>query len=233
MRNLKLPLPPIKATGNKRHFRTTTKYYANRDENSRLNKNKELFEVDPEIKTTSHLANEKSQSSEQLFSLLKENKQESSNNCYSADLSMRQAEGICEKATNLFSKHKSKLANEERKQAETNIEIGAAGNTMPNHDTEEDKSIFEINRYQQRLIGAIYKAKSVQEVVPNPNATNDVVVTAESLIKELNTLSYNIQTLTDNNDKIRKELRNRNVSIIEDELSTFMDLPGDLNDSID
>jgi len=49
----------------------------------------------------------------------------------------------------------------------------------------------------------------------------------------LNTLAYNIETLTDNNDRIRKELRNRNVSLIENELSSFMDVPGDLNDSID
>jgi hypothetical protein len=136
---INLKLPTIKATGNKRHFTTTTKYYADRDENSRLDRNEVLFEVNPEIKTTSHLANEKSQSPEKLFSLLKENKQESSNNCHSADLSMHQAEVICEKAKNLFSKHKGKLANEERMQAESNVAMGAVGNNRPIHDTEEEQ----------------------------------------------------------------------------------------------
>ena len=74
MKNLKLP--PIRATGHTRYFTTTSKYHANRDENTRLNKNKELFELYPRVKTSSHSANEKSQFTEQLFSLLKENKQE-------------------------------------------------------------------------------------------------------------------------------------------------------------
>lgn len=46
-------------------------------------------------------------------------------------------------------------------------------------------------------------------------------------MKELNTLSHNIKTISDNNEKIREELKNRNVSLIEDQLTTFMDMPGD------
>ena len=71
-----LKLPQIKATRNNRYFTTTSKYHANRDDNTRSNKNKELFELYPRVKTSSHLANETSQPTEQLFSLLKENKQE-------------------------------------------------------------------------------------------------------------------------------------------------------------
>lgn len=52
-------------------------------------------------------------------------------------------------------------------------------------------------------MGAMYRAKSVQEVVPNPHATDDTVTQAEYLITELNTLSHNIKTLTENNHKIR------------------------------
>lgn len=82
-------------------------------------------------------------------------------------------------------------------------------------------------------MGAIFRAKSVEEVVPNSQATDDVVNQAKALIKELNTLSENIHKLTHNNDRIRTELLNRKISLIEDQLTTFMDIPGDLNDSID
>ena len=67
MTNFKLPHK--KATRNKINFTTTTKYYANRDENDRLKKNEALFELNPHIKTSSHLANEISQSPDQLFDL--------------------------------------------------------------------------------------------------------------------------------------------------------------------
>ena len=50
MENFKLPQKI--ATGNKRHFTTRTKYYANREENDRLIKNKALFELNPDIKTS-------------------------------------------------------------------------------------------------------------------------------------------------------------------------------------
>jgi len=93
--------------------------------------------------------------------------------------------------------------------------------------------MFDISRCQQRLIGAMYRAKSVQEVIPNPHATDDVVSKGEFLVKELNTLSHNIKTISDNNEKIREELKNRNVSLIEDQLTTFMDMPGDFCDYID
>lgn len=79
----------------------------------------------------------------------------------------------------------------------------------------------------------MYRAKYVQEVVPNPHARNDTVTKAENLITELNNLSHNIQTLTDNNDKIRTELRNRNISLIQDQLTTFMDMPSDISDNVD
>jgi len=79
MENFKLPHK--RATGNKRNLTTTTKYYANRDESDRLKKkNEAFFEINPHIKTSLHLANEKSQSSYQLFDLLKKNKQESLDN---------------------------------------------------------------------------------------------------------------------------------------------------------
>lgn len=74
-------------------------------------------------------------------------------------------------------------------------------------------------------MGAIFRAKSVEEVVPNPQATDDVVNQAKALIKELNTLSENIHKLTHNNDRIRTELLNRKISLIEDQLTTFMDMP--------
>jgi hypothetical protein len=95
----------------------------------------------------------------------------------------------------------------------------------PNHKTEEEKSLFEIDRCLKRLMGAMYRAKSVQEVAPNPHATKNTVTQAEYLINELNTLSHNIDTLTKNNDKIRTELRSRGISLTEDALTTFMDMP--------
>ena len=180
MKNFKLP--HIRATRNKRNFTATTKYYANRDENDRLIKNKALFELNPDVKTSSHLANEKSQSSDQLFDLLKKNKQESLDNCHSAELSMHEAEEICSKASNLFSKNKSSLTDLKRKEAEYNIDLNAVGSSHHNHNTEEEKSLFEIDRYLKRSTGAMYRAKSVQEVVPNPHATDDTVTQAEYLI---------------------------------------------------
>ena len=59
MKNLRLPHKI--ATGNKINFTTTSKYYADRDESDRLKKNEALFEINPQIKTSSHLADEKSQ----------------------------------------------------------------------------------------------------------------------------------------------------------------------------
>jgi len=221
------------ATRNNRNFTTTTKYYTNQDENSKLNKNEELFVLDPDIKTSSHLANEESQSSEKLFSLLKVNKQESLDNCHSADLSMNEAEHVCGKASHLFTRNKSSLPEQQRKETESILNQRVVGNPDLNHNTEEEICIYNIDRYLKRLMGAMLRAKSVQEVLPNPQATNDVVSNAEYLIKELNTLSHNIQTLTDNNDKIRAELRNRKISLIEEQLTTFMDLPGNIDDNID
>jgi len=223
MENFKLPHK--RATWNKRNLTTTTKYYANRDETDRSVKNKALLELNPHIKTSSNSVDEKSQSSDLLFDMLKKNKQESSDNCYSAELSMHEVQEVCTKASNLFSGNKSRLEDKERKEAEHNINLGAVGSSNPNHKTEEEKSLFEIDRCLKRLMGAIYRAKSVQEVAPNPHATKDTVSQAEYLINELNTLSHNIETLTKNNDKIRTELRSRNISLIEDQLTTFMDMP--------
>jgi len=223
MENFKLPHK--RATWNKRNLTTTTKYYANRDETDRSVKNKALLELNPHIKTSSNSVDEKSQSSDLLFDMLKKNKQESSDNCYSAELSMHEAQEVCTKASNLFSGNKRRLEDKERKEAEHNINLGAVGSSNPNHKTEEEKSLFEIDRCLKRLMGAIYRAKSVQEVAPNPHATKDTVSQAEYLINELNTLSHNIETLTKNNDKIRTELRSRNISLIEDQLTTFMDMP--------
>lgn len=231
MTNFKLP--HNKATGNKMYFTTTTKYYADRDENDILKKNEALFELKPHVKTSSQLANEKNQSSDQLFDMLKKNKQESLDNCHSAELSMYEADKLCNKASTLFSKNKSSLEDAKRKEAEYYSNQGAVGSSNPNYNTEEDKSILDIERYLKRLMGAAYRAKSVQEVVPNPHAANDTVTQAEYLITELNTLSHNIKTLTENNNKIRTELRNRDISLIEDQLTTFMDLPGNFSDSPD
>jgi hypothetical protein len=231
MTNFKLPHK--KATRNKINFTTTTKYYANRDENDRLKKNEALFELNPHIKTSSHLANEKSQSPDQRFDLLKKNKQESLDNCHSAELSMYESDKLCNKASTLFSKNKSNLEDEKRKEAEYYANLGAVGSSNPNYNTEEEKSILDIDRHLKRLMGAIYRAKSVQEVVPNPHATNDTVTQADNLITELNTLSHNIKTLTENNNKIITELKKRNISLIEDQLTTFMDMPGDFSDNAD
>jgi hypothetical protein len=228
MKNLKLPHKI--ATGKKINFTTTSKYYANRDERDRLKKNEALFEINPQIKTSSHLADETSQSSDELFDLLKKNKEESLNNCHSSDLSMHDAEAVCTKAGNLFSKYKSRLDDEKRREAEYNLNKGAADSSHPNHNTEEERSMFMIDRSIKRLIGAIYRAKSVEEVVSNTHATKDTVSKAEFLITELNSLSHNIKTLTENNEKIRTELRNRNISLTEDALTTFMDLPSDFGD---
>lgn len=228
-----LKLPHIKATGNKMNFTTTTKNYANRDENDRLKKNEALFELDPHIKTSSRLANEQSQTPDQLFELLKKNKQESLDNCHSAELSMHEADKLCNKASTLFSKNKSSLEDEKRREAEYYANIGAVVNSNTKYDTEEEKSILDIDRYLKRLMGAMYRAKSVQEVAPNPHAVNHTVTQAEYLITELNTLSHNIKTLTENNNKIRTELKNRNISLIEDQLTAFMDMPGDFSDNAD
>jgi hypothetical protein len=228
MRNFKLP--HIIATRNKINFTTTTKYNANRDENDRLKKNEALFELNPHIKTTSQLANEKSQTPDQLFELLKKNKQESLDNCHSAELSMHEADKLCNKASTLFSKNKSSLGEDKRKEAEYHANLGAVVNSNTNYSTEEEKSILDIDKYLKRLMGAIYRAKSVQDVVPNPHAVNGTVAQAENLITELNTLSHNIKTLTENNDKIRTEFKNRNISLIEDQLTAFMDMPGDFSD---
>ena len=116
---------------------------------------------------------------------------------------MHEAEVVCRKASHLFSNNKSSLEDEKRKEAEYYINKGTVGSSHPNHNTEEEKSIFKIDRYLKRLMGAMYRAKSVQEVVPNPHATDDTVTQAEYLITELNTLSHNIKTLTENNHKIR------------------------------
>ena len=116
---------------------------------------------------------------------------------------MHEAEVVCRKASHLFSNNKSSLEDEKRKEAEYYINQGTVGSSHPNHNTEEEKSIFKIDRYLKRLMGAMYRAKSVQEVVPNPHATDDTVTQAKYLITELNTLSHNIKTLTENNHKIR------------------------------
>lgn len=231
MKNLKLPHKI--ATGNKINFTTTSKYYADRDESDRLKKNEALFEINPQIKTSSHLADEKSQSSDQLFDLLKKNKQKSLDNCHSAELSIQEAEGVCSKASGFFKRNKSSLQEEERREVEYYINQGAVRRSHIHHNTEEEQSVFMIDRCIKRLIGAAYKAKSVQEVSSNPLGTKNTVSQAESLITELNTLAYNIKTLTDNNEKIRTELRNRNISLIEEQLTTIMDLPGNIDDNID
>jgi hypothetical protein len=162
--------------------------------------------------------------------LLKKNKDESLNNCHSSDLSLHDAEVVCARAGHLFSYHKSKLEDEKRREAEDNLDRGAADHSHPHHNTEEERSVFMIDRSIKRLIGAIYRAKSVEEVVSNTQATKDTVSKAEFLITELNSLSHNIKTLTENNEKIRTELRNRNISLTEDALTTFMDLPSDFGD---
>ena len=146
---------------------------------------------------------------------------------------MLEAERLCGKASNLLTKNKDSLTYEKRKEVGSNLDLGGVGQSYPSHNTEEEKSLNDIERYQKRLMGAIFRAKSVEEVVPNPQATDDVVNQAKDLIKELNTLSENIHKLTHNNDRIRTELLNRKISLIEDQLTTFMDIPGDLNDSID
>ena len=223
MRNFKLP--HTTATGNKINFTTISKYYANRGENDRLIKNKALLELNPYIKTSSNSVNEKSQTPDMLVDMLKKNKQESMDNCHSAELSMHEAQEVCTRASSLFSNNKSRLEDKERKEAEHNLNLGAVGSSNPNHKTEEEKSLFEIDRCLKRLMGAMYRAKSVQEVAPNPHATKNTVTQAEYLINELNTLSHNIDTLTKNNDKIRTELRSRGISLTEDALTTFMDMP--------
>lgn len=125
------------------------------------------------------------------------------------------------------------MQDEERREVEYYINQGAVRRSHIHHNTEEEQSVFMIDRCIKRLIGAAYKAKSVQEVSSNPLGTKNTVSQAESLITELNTLSYNIKTLTDNNEKIRTELRNRNISLIEDHLSTFMDHNSEIGDSVD
>ena len=177
MKNFKLP--HIRATRNKRNFTATTKYYANRDENDRLIKNKALFELNPDVKTSSHLANEKSQSSDQLFDLLKKT---SKNHWITATqlnyLCMKRRKYVVKQVI-YFQKNKSSLTDLKRKEAEYNIDLNAVGSSHHNHNTEEEKSLFEIDRYLKRSTGAMYRAKSVQEVVPNPHATNDTVTKAE------------------------------------------------------
>ena len=146
---------------------------------------------------------------------------------------MQEAQTVCGRASNLFNSNKSSLEDTKREEAESHIKLGAVGHSLPKQSTEEEKSMFDISRCQQRLIGAMHRAKSVQVVIPNPHATDDVVSKGEFLVKELNTLSHNIKTISDNNEKIREELKNRNVSLIEDQLTTFRDMPGDFCDYID
>lgn len=222
-------------TGGKAYFTTTTKYYADRDESDRLRKNQALFELNPHIKTTSHVTNKESQSPDELVEMLKKNKQEAMDNCYSAELSMHEAEKLCNKASTLFSKNKSSLEDDKRKEVEHYSNLGAVVSSQanPGDSTEEEKSMLDIDRSLKRLMGAMYRAKSVEGVTPNPHAATDTVTQAENLITELNTLSHNIKTLTDNNDKIREEFRNRNISLLEDEFNTFMNIPGDFSDYVD
>ena len=146
---------------------------------------------------------------------------------------MQEAESICGRASNLFNSNKSSLEDKKREEAESQIKHGAVGHSVPKQSSEEEQCMFEISRCQQRIIGAMFRVNSVKEVIPNPHATDDVVSKGEFLVKELNTLSHNIKTISDNNEKIREELINRKVSLIEDQLTTFMDMPGDFSDYID
>ena len=197
---------PVNITG-KKFFSTTA--YLKVDNHDIEERNKKLFEIDESIKTASHLENEKLLSKERLFDLLKQNKQESLDNCHSAELSMIEAQRLCAKASNLLTKNKDSLTYEKRKEVESNLNLGGLGQSYPSHNTEEEKSLNDIERCQKKLMGAIFRAKSVEEVVPNPLATDNVVNQANALIKELNTLSENIHKLTHNNDRIRTELLNR------------------------
>lgn len=229
----KLRQIPVKQKKFSKSFTTTKKYNADRGENSRLNENKKLFEINQEIKTSSSLANEKSLHSDQLLDLLKKNKQESTDNCYSADLSIIEVKKVCGKAVALYSEHRDTLTQEKQQEIDLALVLKGPLHTYPKHDTEEEKSLYDIEKSSKQLIDAIYKAKSLQEVVKNPGKVNEIVGESEKLLKEINTLSHNITTLTNNNDRIRAELTNRNVSLTEDILNAYIDIPGYGSDNSD
>lgn len=78
-----------------------------------MERNKKLFETDKNVEPSSRLLNEKSLTPDQLFDMLKVNKQEASNNFYSAELSMRDADKLCSKSSLLVSDNKTSLTEQE------------------------------------------------------------------------------------------------------------------------
>lgn len=222
---------PITQNRLSRNFSSTNKRFTDADENTRLEKNKKLFEIKEEFKTSSDLANHKESTPEQLFDSLKKNKQESSDNCFSAGLSIIEANKIVDKAGHLWSRLRHKLPEEEQEKIDSNVALQGDLSGNPTHSSEEEESLFEIDRAQKKLINALYKVNSVKQFATE-RAFKKVSGDSKELITELNTLSHNIATLTDSNNKIRTELRNRGVSLIEDHLTAHMDMPDNNNEDL-
>lgn len=228
---------PFKGKNFAKYFSTKSKCCT--DDSTRLSKNKEFFEKKEGMETPSNLANEKSLSNEALFDLLKRNKQASSDNMCLAERSIGEGDKISKRATSFYSHHKYIITEEKQVEIDEALASNKPSTRMfPSNPSQEERSLFAIEKMQKKLIGALFKANSVNEALCAKgdiyNTSRDEIVDSSKLLmQEFNSLSDNIKNYTNNNEVIRQELSSRKVSLTEDFLATHMDTPGTYDGDIE
>lgn len=210
-----------------KHFRrsfTTTNIHFMDNNDSSLDKNNELFLNKKNIDTIENKPVDKSLSNNQLFSLLQDNKQNITENIDSAYKSIREADNVCNRSSQMYTKFRSLLTNQEIENMERNLaDNNTSLETLPKNSSDEEKALFSINKLKKRLIDAMYKAKTIDEALSSREDTratfrkDSVVNSSKDLMQEFNSLAENINNGVNNNNSIRKELQSRNISLYPEE----------------
>lgn len=175
-------------------------------------------------------------SEEQLIGLLRDNKQDITDNIdYANELAVK-AGRIRNRAHNCYYNYKAHLSAQEVNDMEEGLKINSGLGAHVIHDSEEKKCIADIEGKKRSLMDAMFQAKFVDEALTSRGdarlSTRKDAIVNESrvLMQEFNSLSQNIHTGVDSNNSIRQELKNRNVSLYPEELSnTMMDEFSDLD----
>lgn len=216
--------PPFKPNRFSRTFSTTNIHYGD---------NNVYFEKKKEIETINKLSQEKQLSSDELLDMLKKNKQDITDNMYSAELSGKEADALYKKAAQAYRTNEDRLSAEERAVIDKHLAANTSGYERSSiNSSDEESSLFDISKKQNRLLNAMFIIKSIDESLSargDSRATaskNKILDESKNLMQEFASLADNITTGVGKNDSIRDELKNRNVSLYPDYLDTYTDVHG-------
>jgi hypothetical protein len=191
--------------------------------------NEEFFESSNDIKPIKNTHTNKDLSDDKLTGLLQDNKQDITNNIHSAVKAGREAETIRSRSRSSYARNKHLLSDEEK----TVIENTIADSNRPRErkqifDSEEEKALYDIENNRKKLINSMLETKYLDEALTskgNSSITSkkdSLVNETRELMKELKSMSDNINNGVNHNDSIRQELRSRGVSLYPEEFDNHL-----------